>query len=243
VITAPVLKNVTIGGSLVGGSGDSSGTILSSVSTGKVSIAGDLLAGTGGDAGGIGSNHDIAGVSIGGSIRDGTIRVGGKLGPVSVKGSIIGTNSKPVVLSAATSIASLKVGRRVEFANMLAGYDINGNAVSGDAQIGAVTVGGDWIASNLVCGAVAGPDGVFGTSDDVEIAGETAKTPATIAAIHIQGKVLGTFSTVNSTDHYGFVAEEIGSLSIGGFAFALKVGPSNDAFDIGDTQDVSVREV
>jgi hypothetical protein len=243
VISSKVLKNITIGGSLVGAVGDSSGSILSDVSTGKISIAGDLLAGSGGDAGGIGSNHDIAGVSIGGSIREGTIRVGGKLGPVMVKGSIIGTNSKPVVLSAATSIASLKVGRRVEFASVLAGYDINGNAVSGDAQIGVVTVGGDWIASNLVCGATAGPDGVFGTSDDIEIAGETTTTPAGIASIRIQGKVLGTFSTVNSTDHYGFVAEEIGSLSIGGFAFALKAGPSNDAFAIGDTQDVSVREV
>jgi hypothetical protein len=160
-----------------------------------------------------------------------------------VKGSIIGTSSRPVVLSAATSIASLKVGRRVEFANILAGYDINGNAVSGDAQIDTVTVGGDWIASNLVCGATAGADGVFGTADDAEIPGETTTTPATIASIRIQGKVLGTFSAANSTDHYGFVAEEIGSLSIGGFAFALKAGPSNDAFDIGDTQDVSVREV
>jgi hypothetical protein len=243
VITAPVLKNVTIGGSLVGGSGDSSGAILSSISTGKVSIAGDLLAGTGGDAGGIGSNHDIAAVSIGGSIRDGTIRVGGKLGPVMVKGSIIGTSSRPVVLSAATSIASLRVGRRVEFANILAGYDINGNAVSGDAQIGAVTVGGDWIASNVVCGATAGADDLFGTADDAEIAGETTTMPAGIASIRIQGKLLGTFATVNSTDHYGFVAEQIGSLSIGGFALALKGGPSNDSFDIGDTGDVSVREV
>jgi hypothetical protein len=243
IITAPVLKNVTIGGSLVGGSGDSSGTILSSVSTGKVSIAGDLLAGTGGDAGGIGSNHDIAAVSIGGSIREGTIRVGGKLGPVMVKGSIIGTNSKPVVLSAATSIASLRVGRRVEFANILAGYDINGIPVSGDAQIGAVSVGGDWIASNLVCGATAGADGVFGTADDAEIPGETTSTAATIASIRIQGTVLGTFATVNATDHYGFVAEEIGSLSIGGVTFALEAGPSNDAFDIGGTQDVSLREV
>jgi hypothetical protein len=243
VISSKVLKNVTIGGSLVGGVGDSSGSLLSDVSTGKVMIAGDLLAGAGGDAGGIGSNHDIAGVSIGGSIRDGTIRVGGKLGPVMVKGSIIGTNSKPVALSAATSIANLKVGQRVEFANILAGYDINGNAVSGDAQIGAVTVGGDWIASNLVCGATAGADGLFGTADDSEIAGETTTMPAEIASIRIQGKVLGTFSTANSTDHYGFVTEEIGSLSIGGFAFTLKAGPSNDGFDIGDTGDVSIREV
>jgi hypothetical protein len=243
VISAPVIKGVAIGGSLVGGVGDSSGTILSSVSTGKVSIAGDLIAGTGGDAGGIGSNRDIAGVSIGGTIRGGTIRAGGKLGPVTIKGSIIGTNPKPVVLSAATSIASLTVGRRVEFVNVLGGYDINGNAVNGSAQIGAVMVGGDWIASNLVSGAVAGPDGLFGTSDDIGIAAGSTSTPAAIASIRIQGDVLGTFSTVNSTDHYGFVAQQIDSLSIAGAAFALKKGPSSNAFDIGDTGDVSLREV
>ena len=38
-------------------------------------------------------------------------------------------------------------------AKVLAGYDSALNPVNADAQIGSVSVGADWIASNLIAGA------------------------------------------------------------------------------------------
>jgi hypothetical protein len=46
------------------------------------------------------------------------------------------------------AIASLTAGGRVEFANVLAGYDTLRSPVNANAQIWAVKVGGDWVASN-----------------------------------------------------------------------------------------------
>ena len=46
------------------------------------------------------------------------------------------------------AIAALTVGGRVEFANVLAGYDTLLSPVNRDPQIWAVKVGGDWVGSN-----------------------------------------------------------------------------------------------
>jgi hypothetical protein len=162
----------------------------------------------------------------------------------------------PVVISArgqaaptATAdlaIASLTVGGRVERANILAGYNLILDPVNADAQIGPAVVGGDWIASNLVGGVAAGDDGYFGTDDDVPIpeAGQSPAILARIDSVLIRGQALGTLPGINPDDHYGIVAELIGSAGVGETtALPLAAGPGNDDIPLGVTGDLRVLEV
>ena len=50
-------------------------------------------------------------------------------------------------------------------------------------------------------------------------------------------------ASVNSTDSFGFVAEEIKSLSVRGAKFPLQSGPHNDNLPVGATGDVVLLEV
>src|SRR5205814_1477886 len=111
------------------------------------------------------------------------------------------------------AIGSVTIGGRVEFANILAGYDLDLVPTNGDAQIGPVKVGGDWIASNLVAGVqnTASTNTSFGNGNDAAIPDENPATIATITSISIGGYIYGTPLSANSGDHFGFVAQKIGS--------------------------------
>ena len=218
----------------------------------------------------------IASVKIGGSIisgiddstgaltRNATIRAANDIGSLTVGGSLIGrgdtgTGASPVVISArgkfaptSTSdlaIGPIKIGGRVEFANILAGYDIVLNPVNGDAQIGAVTVGGDWVASNLVAGVMNTASGntKFGDANDASIGVGTAGILAKIASITIAGQVFGTPASGSITDHFGFVAQHVLLVNVGtvptAYAIALAAGPHNDNRLVGETSDMFVHEV
>lgn len=223
----------------------------------------------------------IASVFIGGSIVTGvnastgtltnnaTIRAAEDLGSLTVNGSLIGNagdgtaaHLSPVVITARgqairspgidLAIGHITIGGRVEFANLLAGYDPTLAPVNGDAQIGAVKVTGDWAASNLVAGAMnlgaddaAGGNGAnadnvnFGDAHDVSIGVGNAGITAKIASITIAGQVFGTPGTVNSTDHFGFVAEQIGPVKISG---SLIIRPA-DLQVVGETPDVTIHTI
>jgi hypothetical protein len=143
------------------------------------------------------------------------------------------------------AIKSLSVAGRVEFADILGGYDTNGNGdpSNPDAQIGTVTIGGDWIASNLVAGVVA-DNAFFGDGDDDPITetGEPDALFSKITRIVINGQVIGTGAI---GDHFGFVAQQISSFKVGGTALPLTSGAGNDTagFVVSTTSDVRVREV
>jgi hypothetical protein len=108
-----------------------------------------------------------------------------------------------------------------------------------------VVIGHDWIASDLVAGAVDGGNG-FGNLLDAKISGGGVKDVATvfsrITSIVIGGQVLGT---VGGTDHFGFVAENIGSFKVKGgtTTFPMLAGNGNDAFFVGLLGDLAVREI
>jgi hypothetical protein len=117
--------------------------------------------------------------------------------------------------------------------------------VDADAQIGSVFVGGDWIASSIVAGAVAGTDGYFGDSDDSGMVGvalfkDNPIAFSKIGSVTIGGQVLGT---IGGTDHYGFVAETIGSVHIGGTRVPTAPGMHTDDVSIGTTGDFSILEI
>jgi len=254
VFSEGTVAGVTMGGSLVGGTGDSSGTIFSLGDMGPVTIRGDVLGGSVSgtasltNSGAILSFGRIDRVTIGGSViagrntgagtltNSGAIRAAFDLGPISVGGSLVGNRTNLVVISARgpakvppgattdVAIDSLNVRGGVQFTNILAGYDIFGTPVNAAAQIGKVRVGGTWVASNLVAGAVSGPNG-FGSGDTLIGTSDVPGVHSQIGPIVIRGQVVGD---VSSDKHYGFVAEEVVSLTVGHTPISLKPGINND---------------
>jgi hypothetical protein len=250
-----IAGNIVAGGTnlsfLSSASLDGSGFIGSSLGRiASVSVGGSIYAGTRTD--------------IGTLTHDGSIAAQNDIGSLVVKGSLVGsvaspvfppgiTFVQPVIISARgqatqsattdVAIGSIAIGGRVENADIFAGYDFNLVPVNGDAQIGAVKVAGDWIASNLVAGVENPGSGNtnFGVIPGVvSISAGSASIVAKIASIAIGGQVLGT---VGGTDGFGFVSQQIGSLSVGGTRFGTHSGPDNDFDVLGATNDVLFHEI
>jgi hypothetical protein len=185
-------------------------------------------------------------LSVRSGIANGEIHVGDRLGEVKV--GVEGRNPvtanisnvlltaggvAPVSAKAAVSIASIFVNGDVVDSQILAGYDVDGLATNADAQIGKVTVTGDWTASSLVAG-IAAVNGQFGDTDDAAIAGGDSAIVSRIANVLIGGSVTGTDDP--TTDSYGFVAQQIGTFRVGNLTIPdVAVHPLAD--------DVFVREV
>jgi len=170
-----------------------------------------------------------------------------------VGGSIVGNETQFVFITARgqavptatkdAAFGNITIGGRVEETRIRAGYDTDLSAVNGNARIGAVSVGGDWIASILSAGVKAGNDGVFGTDDDEVINNSSDALVAKIASIKIKGAVVGTDATVSDTDHFGFIAQQIGSFKSLGFTAHL-TSATDPAIELSPTTaDVTVREV
>ena len=244
---------ITIGGSLRGGTTANSGSIFAAGDLGAVKIGGSLLAGAGPHSGSIEAGAKIASVSIGDSlfgtaaVGSGSLIAGTTLGATAIGGDLSGGrifvkgNLLPTSDALALAIKSLSIAGNVSRADIFAGYDRDGAAKNADVQIGAVSVGRDWIASDLVAG-LRPIDANFGNGDEL-IPGGNGIT-SKIASIVIGGQVLGTPSTISGTDHFGFVAEEIGAFSIGGTVFKLTPGALTDlaGLPVGATGDMLVRE-
>jgi hypothetical protein len=256
------LAGVTIGGSLRGGPGTDSGGIFAIGAMGPVVIRGDMVGGGGNMSGTIFGKANISAITLGGSLLagagflSGTIAAGGQIGAIRVGRDVLGIpgSSVPIISAlgdinpTATShvaIASLTVGGRVESALIQAGVDLTGSSGrNADAQIGAVTVGGDWIASSIAAGATQGTDLYFGDGDDTKFSGfgvnDNSQILSKIVSVTIGGQVLGT-GTIG--DHFGIVAETVGSVTVGGTRLLLSPGPHNDNLAVGITGDFTVHEI
>jgi hypothetical protein len=140
------------------------------------------------------------------------------------------------------AIRTISILGHVNFADILAGYDSMGAPVNADAQIGSVKIGGNWIASNLVAGAMnsASTNTSFGNTNDAVISGGSARITSKISSISIGGFLEGSSG---SGLHFGFVAEQISSMKIGGTAIPLQAGAHNDNRNIGSTGDTTIHEV
>ncbi len=126
-----------------------------------------------------------------------------------------------------------------------AGFDQADNPTNGHAQIGAISVGGDWIASSVTAGlnsflGAPDPSVTFGNGDDVFNTGGPIGVIASIASITIKGRAMGSLET---GDRFGIVAESIGAITIGGVKLALTTAFDPTPFPIGPTPDFVVREV
>ena len=236
------LGAVRIGGDLIG---DSSGTPIDSngyirgAHIGSVFIGGSIHAG-------------IDASSTGGVLtRNASIRAADDIGSIVVKGAIVGNSIggkiTPVIISARgqaapgpksdVAIGKISIGGRVELADILAGFDETLAPKNADAQIGSVTVGGDWISTNLIAGVTPGTGLVFGDSNDAKISGsgvkdksDAAGAVSKIGPVVIKGNAVGTF-TPDDVATFGIEAQQLVSIRLGGALAPLHRGVSNDLFD------------
>ena len=195
---------------------------------------------------------DLGSLKVGGSVLGGLIHASGTIGQVKIGGDLRASDSAGALITArgllepatnakAIAIGRISIGGSVDHAQILVGYDRTTTAVNADARIGKVFVGLDWTASDLVAGADPGDDAQFGTDDDVLI-DDGNSIVARIASIVIKGTASGT---AGGTDHFGFVAEQIGVFTAGDERLPLTGGASNDLGGelVGVTGDLRVREV
>ncbi len=265
------LTSIRVGSSLFGGTRDGTGVILSGGDVGSVTIEGDIWGGSVTGTASLDSSGYIQGrrierVRILGSIfagtnsgtghltRSGSIRADNDIAELRVDGHLIGGPTTPVILSTRgqaspvgtsdVALGSLRIGGLTWFANVLAGYNVNGIGVNADAQVGTLHAGEHWLASNLAAGVTAGPDGFFGTDDDAKLRGPGVRdNPKVLSAINdvvIDGVVWGSGS---GTDHHGLVAEWVRALAVSGIAVPLFDGPHNDHLPLTLEEDVTVHEV
>jgi hypothetical protein len=249
-------------------SGFISGTDMGMVKIGHDLRGGGLPAGSTdsiSDSGLIDAEGHLAGISIGGSViagtndgtgtltLDGAIVAKNDIGSIAVRGNVTGSVGSAgavtkallsaSVPAASTGVSDLAIGKitiggRVEQTQILAGYDTTLNPVSGNAQIGAVTVGGNWIASDLVAGVQeANAASGFGGSGDT-IIGNIGNSVARIASIVIKGIVEGTPGT---GDQFGFESHAIGSVKIDGASLTLPTAPGFLALSPITGADVTLR--
>jgi len=253
------IDSLRIGGSLIGGAQSSSGEIECQRDLPSVHIGRDIVGGDGSDSGRLRCFGSAAKITVGGSVisgtglRSGAIQAGKALGTVVIKGSLVGNAAQPAIISASrqvspttadVAIASVSIGGRVEFGQILAGYSVILGTDTADAQIGTVTVGHDWIAGSIAAGVKDVNGDGFGNTDDALITGGDPNLHSKIGHIVIGGEVMGTTA---AGDHVGFTAEAVGSLSIAGTVIALQAGPDNDNVVLGATNltagDFTLREV
>jgi hypothetical protein len=115
---------------------------------------------------------------------------------------------------------------------------------NGHAQIGAITVNGNWTASSIVAGVKTSANSnhplLFGNADDSILPAGASSVFSRIASIVIKGEVHGTAA---GGDHFGFVAKQIGSVKIGTVKYDLAKNATAAPIEIGDTSDFTIREL
>jgi hypothetical protein len=149
-------------------------------------------------------------VTIGGNLIDTTLEsTAGPIGAVKIGGWVSETS-----ITSEGNITSVSIAGDVENAVILAGA----TGTPGPISIGAIKVGGNWVASSVSAGIKEGSsDDGFGNANDVLIA-----TSSSIKSIDIAGEVVGSSE---ASTHYGFDAQSIGSFKVAGSAITLTAAP------------------
>jgi len=246
----------TIAGGLLGSGGFNSGSLKLN-GTATVKIGGDLHGGIGSSSGSLSSDavntSFFKSVTIGGSViaeASGEGIFANRLGAVTIKGSLIGDAGNHATIiargggflqtqAAALAIAKVTIGGSVHFGGIHAGVTKALSPVNVDVAIGAISVGGDFLASSVTAG-IDVVNGVVGDADDKFIGGNSGSTTviAKIASVTIKGQLAGTLG--GSPDSFGIEAEQIGLIKVGLTKLPLTTGKDNLA--TGFTADIHVKE-
>ena len=204
------------------------GSILS------VQVSGSVQASTGAESGSIIAGGSIKAVTVVGSMSGSTISAGRDLGSLtagSLSGVEIRALGQAVPKKTDVAIAKLTILGGVAGSKVLAGYDRFGNATNGDAQIGSVSVTGDWTNSSLLAGVLdVNADG-FASADDTVIAGSNAQIVSKIASVVLGGNGGGQF-----------VAQQIDSMTVAGVKVALTTAKNTIVLTNG-LNEITIREV
>ncbi len=229
------VKTLTVGGSLIGGEGGSSGSLsIRSTGVGKIAIGGSTIGGAGNNSGSV-TLTDVAQLKIGGGIIGGSgtnsaavFCQGGTLS-MSVKSSIIGGegfgSASVRANSAGTLLKSLAVGGSI--------VSTNGDLIIDAIRIGTMKVGGDLAA--------------YGDTGKILLLASGAAAPTTTAESVAIGKltvggdvknaIIGAGLTVTLTGNTPDAA--IGSVKIGGslVASSIVAGIARVSGGFGDADD------
>lgn len=225
--------------SWTGGAGANSGTfvagagILGPGNVGTIKILGGITK-TGGTPG-VGSadfmiDGRLKSFTVGDDVIGATLRIVEDGAALVFKGDV--TDAK---VTAGTAITKLTVGGNVTGSAFLAGFDLAGNADNPDAQIGTVSVTGNWTASDLIAGVAAGADTFFGTEDDTAPLGEATAIVSKIANVLIKGTATGA-----AGEDFGIVAQMVAKVKVGLTTYPLTVTPLQV---IEVTDGLTIREV
>ncbi len=175
----------------------------------------------------------LSALTIGGGINGATIHTGDELGKLTVTGDILAATftargkAKPTPTSD-VAIGSIIVSGSVTDTRFLAGYSTSANAINPDAQIGNVSVGGNWTASDLVAGVIAGGNIGFGGELDTKAPGtDNPAIYSRIASILISGSATGSIGQSHS-----FTAQLISKAKINGITLSLDNTPNSQLFEI-----------
>jgi len=166
-------------------------------------------------------------VFVNGSINNSALRSGRGIG------SVTAFDVSRSVVSAGDAIGSVAITGNVFDTSFIGGGDLGrdarpgGTGLAADStnggSVGEVSVGGDFRQSDVVAGLLAGPDGFFGSSDDVVSGGRSS-----IASVRIAGDEVGSN---RGSESFGVLATgEIGEVtldggtveSVGNFAVAVQ---------------------
>ena len=193
-----------VGAVTVGGSGGLNVT-SNSGAVGAVKVGGYLSGSN------ITAKTGLTSVTVGGALSNTTLTSNvGPVGPIKVGSDLVGS-----AIFGASSVKSVSVGGNVSGSGIYVG--VAGTPT--DATIGAITVGRNWIASNVSAGVQdVGADG-YGNMDDTLIATGVSK----IASILIKGTVIGTLDS--TTDRFAFEAANIGSVKVNGVSVLGTTNP------------------
>jgi hypothetical protein len=159
-------------------------------------LAGDTITIGGTNAGLINVIRDLAALNVGGAMDRAQFRVGNSVGPITI-GSYLSESR----ISAGDNIGAVRIGGHMHESTIQAGGDLGEDAAPGgtglnaDAvstgSIASVVIGGNFTRSSITAGLLRGPDGYFGTQDDVVAPGRSNIGNVTIAGTQV-GSSLNT---------------------------------------------------
>jgi len=167
----------------------------------------------------------------------------GKINTVNVGGNVqdskfyVVGNGAAKNATEALAIKSFNVRGDFDHSSLLGGAFVLANA---DVQIGKITIGGDFRASNLTAGVTGGADGLLGTADDHLYAGGSDAVVSRIASVVIKGQAIGTNE---AGGRFAIEAEQIGSVKVGATKVLLNKTAKDKYVALGGTGDLFVNEV
>lgn len=165
---------------------------------------------------GLSVRYDLGSVAMPGGMSGGLIRAGHSIDSISAASV---SRSR---INAGQSLQSLNVAGDMFDSAVMVGADLGDDAEIGGSGfaadrvgagvIGSVSVGGDFLESDIVAGFLRGPDGFFGTADDLLASGRSS-----IGSVTIAGVASGTNRF--SEDYRIASTGSLGTITVGGSPF------------------------